>query len=352
MTDRSVAVVHQDSTYAVAAVAEAAARELELRFSLAAKYPRDEGARCASILELVEDPTFAADALYDVERGSETVAGLSVRFTEAALQIWGHVSTVIEILQESETLRIGRVGVTDCQTGTSYTGAVALRKVVERYDAGGRRVLETRTKTKWNRGQKTDVPFYVCAATDDDVRERWENAVSKTFRGLGLRVLPAALRAACFARAKVVAPPAERDRRRKGKRGGERAPAATGTTPPPAADAAQALHARLVAAGLNDSQILALAGDLQRLAPGARRWVEDAAKAIAAGRPLEDFLEARRASVLLARAHERALDLNGGDIEAAEHTMAEAAAAAHCDRRVPTMATAQRVLDVVEGMGR
>lgn len=188
---RDAIAVTDQATYAIAGVQEAKARELELACMLAVKRPRDAKLAESEITGVCHSPRFAKLALYQKPRGNGYIKDLSIRFVEEALRLWGNVRVTTEVVQDADDMRIVKVAIWDLETGTSYSEDCAIRKAVERSKPSGHEIL---SESENKKGQTV----YLCKATDDEVRETTNNAVSRVIRNQGRRLLPRALQAECL----------------------------------------------------------------------------------------------------------------------------------------------------------
>lgn len=182
-SSRAVAMRAETAAVAVAAAAKA---EIEARYVMALKRPRDLDAVRVALLKDCARPGFAERARYRKPIG-KGVEGPSIRFVEAALGRMGNVLVTSPTIYDDESKRIVRVGVTDLETNTSYSKDVTIDKTVERSKlSDGQRPLGQRTNSQ---GKVT----YLVAATDDDLLNKEGALISKAIRTSGLRILPSDL---------------------------------------------------------------------------------------------------------------------------------------------------------------
>jgi len=182
-SSRAVAMRAETAAVAVAAAAKA---EIEARYVMALKRPRDLDAVRVALLKDCARPGFAERARYRKPIG-KGIEGPSIRFVEAALGRMGNVLVTSPTIYDDESKRIVRVGVTDLETNTSYSKDVTIDKTVERSKlSDGQRPLGQRTNSQ---GKVT----YLVAATDDDLLNKEGALISKAIRTSGLRILPSDL---------------------------------------------------------------------------------------------------------------------------------------------------------------
>lgn len=170
--------------------------EVQARFIMAARNPRDPDEVRSRLIRECQRTTFAEGAFYAVPRkgnpppigritGREGfVEGLSVRFAEAAIRISTNIKQIARTTYEDEKQRNVYVAVLDLETNSSYEKDITIPKTVERNKAfEWQTVIAKRTNSAGR-----DV--YVIAATEEELATREASAVSKAFRTLGLRLVP------------------------------------------------------------------------------------------------------------------------------------------------------------------
>lgn len=157
--------------------------QIEARYVMAERHPRDLDVVREKLLKECKRPGFAAVARYlkPVGKGLE---GPSIRFVETAIRLMGNIATEQITIYDDREKRIVRVAVSDCETNTVYFSDVPVEKTVERRSArDGDDVLRTRTNSKGNL-------LYIIAATEDDLLNKQNALVSKAIRSNGLRLVP------------------------------------------------------------------------------------------------------------------------------------------------------------------
>lgn len=172
---------------AATAVAARATAEVQARYVVAARNPRDVLDVRARVLKHCQRPGFAAKARYRKPVGSSHVEGPSIRFVEAALAEYSNVDTdVIVAYEDAEKIQL-RVIVCDLERNITHKAEQVIRKTVERSSVRpGQDVVGQRENTS---GRTT----YIIRATDEDLANKQAAAASKMLRGLGLKILPADL---------------------------------------------------------------------------------------------------------------------------------------------------------------
>lgn len=175
----------ETSTAAVAATARA---EVEARFAVAIRRPRDMDDVRVRVLRECGRTSFAECARYKKPVGKKDgveqfVEGPSIRFVEAALRTMGNVSVEPMALYDDIDKRIVAITVTDLETNTTHKKVIVIQKTVERRFADGRDVLGQRMNS-WGK------PVFIVRATEDEVAIKEAAQISKAIRVCGLRIIP------------------------------------------------------------------------------------------------------------------------------------------------------------------
>jgi len=167
---------------AVAAATSAKAR-IESAFMIALHKPRNVDQSRDRILHACKRPTFAEKVEFAKPVGGKTIKGPSVRFAELALREWGNVMSDIQVLYEDDFIRRSKVMIIDLETNCSFSKEIQIGKTVERRSSKDREVLGERTNTG---GDKV----FIVKATEDELQNKENAAISKAVRNEGLRVIP------------------------------------------------------------------------------------------------------------------------------------------------------------------
>jgi len=183
-------VRHETAAGAVAARARA---EVEARFIMAIKRPRNMDVVRTRLLHECERPGFAEAARYHKPVGNG-IEGPSIRFAEAAIRNMTNLDVQSHTTYDDPTKQILCVTVTDLESNATYSQDVTVQKTVERNSLGrGQKPLGQRTNS---RGQTV----YIVPATDDDILNKTNALISKAVRTLGLRHLPGDILDECMDR--------------------------------------------------------------------------------------------------------------------------------------------------------
>jgi hypothetical protein len=192
------------SEVAAQAVAAAARADIESRFILAKKFPRDLDLVRAALLKECHRPGFAASAIYRKPIGNVKnqrtgkweqgfVEGLSVRFAEAALRHLRNIYvSVVAIFDDSEKT-IQRITVMDLESVSTIAVDITVAKVVERS-----RLREDQEAVA-RRRNAAGKEVFVVAASDDQIMNKVNAGVSKVLRNGVLRLLPGDIADECEA---------------------------------------------------------------------------------------------------------------------------------------------------------
>jgi hypothetical protein len=160
---------------------------VEARYMVAMHRPRDLDVVRARLMADAKRPGFAEVAIYQKPIGKDPEkwpTGPSIRFAEAAIRAMGNcVIEAITIFDDPDR-RIVRVTATDLESNASWSSDSSIQKTVERsYIKDGEAPLSSRLNS-YNK------PVYTVRATDDDILNKVNALLSKSYRTLGLRLVP------------------------------------------------------------------------------------------------------------------------------------------------------------------
>lgn len=164
------------------ALAKQAEAQVQARYLMAMKNPRDMMQARERLLKDCARPVFARKAIYKKPVG-KGVEGPSIRLAEAAARAMTNIITDVMAVYDDTQKRIIRVIASDLEANITFTKDVTVHKAVERSNATGRKVISSRTNSN---GQTT----YLVEATDDEIADRENALASKAIRGCLLRLTP------------------------------------------------------------------------------------------------------------------------------------------------------------------
>ncbi len=168
---------------AATVLAAQAKAQIEARYVMAERHPRDWDVVRERMLKECRRPGFADVARYRKPIG-KGIEGPSIRFAETAIRLMGNVSVDQMTVYDDREKRIVRVTVVDCETNTPYSSDITVEKSVERRSTkDGDEVLRTRQN-------KNGQMLYIIAATEDDLLNKQNALVSKAIRTNGIRLVP------------------------------------------------------------------------------------------------------------------------------------------------------------------
>ena len=189
----SQSIVRANET-ASAAVAAQARAQIEARYIVAMRNPRDWDNVRTKLLKECSRPGFAAVARYRKPVGGSSIEGPSVRFAEAAIRCMGNLAPESMVIWDDTEKRIIRETVTDIESNVSYSADIVVSKTIERqFLKHGQAAISSRTNSE---GKTT----YLINASDDDVLNKQNALVSKVLRTLSLRHLPGDILDDCMAK--------------------------------------------------------------------------------------------------------------------------------------------------------
>ena len=194
---------------ATAALVAKSRADIEARWIMAMKMPRNLDDCRQQIIRECKRPGFADVAVYarpvgrvKNERGEwvqSFAEGLSIRFAEAAMRVLGNMSCEVETIYDGDTDRTVRVTVTDFETNAMWRRDVTVKKTVERRQLKkGQQALGTRLNSYGDQ-------VFIVEATDDEVAVKEAALVSKAARTGILRVVPGGLQDEAMALCKRIA---------------------------------------------------------------------------------------------------------------------------------------------------
>lgn len=177
------AITRANETASTAVAAQARA-QIEARYIVAMRNPRDWDNVRMRLLKECMRPGFAKVARYSKPVAGSKIEGPSIRFAEAAIRCMGNIAPETMVIWDDDDKRIIRVSVTDIENNLPYAADVVISKTVERrFLQDGQVALSSRMNSQ---GKLT----YTVRATEDDLLNKQNAQVSKALRTLALRILP------------------------------------------------------------------------------------------------------------------------------------------------------------------
>lgn len=176
--------IEQRRETATSASSALATASINARYIVAERRPRDWDDVRVKLLKECKRTSFAARAIYSLPRGGKKIEGLTVRFAEAMIRTSGNVAQETRTLYDDPEKRLIKVSVTDLESNACYERDVVIDKTVERSKPGERVIISQRMNS-------ANQPVYIVQCTDDELLAKEGAIISKTFRTLSLRFLPA-----------------------------------------------------------------------------------------------------------------------------------------------------------------
>jgi hypothetical protein len=186
--------IEQRSETASSAVVAQAQAEIQARYAYAKLNPRDDDHVRSRLLRECQRSRFAERAFYSLPRGDKPgritgarnrIEGLSVRFAEAAIRLSGNIAQQSTTKYDDDVKRIVTVLCIDLETNAIYSKDLIIEKTIERKAPKDKAVII---------GQRTNSAgdvVYIVKCTDDELLQKESALISKTFRTLALRLVPA-----------------------------------------------------------------------------------------------------------------------------------------------------------------
>jgi hypothetical protein len=174
--------VTETSTAALSARSRA---EVEARYLIALRNPRNVDQVRQDLLADCKRPRFAEAARYRKPVGGQTIEGPSARFAEAACRAMRNLDVSSVVTFDDPERRTVEVSAADLEANVRHSVDVSITKTVERkFPKKGRPILGTRTNSNGE-------PVYIVEATADELETKVAAAVSKARRNVILLHLPA-----------------------------------------------------------------------------------------------------------------------------------------------------------------
>lgn len=174
-------------TASVALAAQAKA-EVEARYVMALKRPRDIDVFRQQLLKDCKRASFAEIAEYSKPIGGKRVTGASIRFIETALRHYGNCIAASAAVYDDASKRIVRVTVTDLETNFTVPMDITIEKTVERSQP--RKGGDGQAEFLASRRNSNNSITYLVVATEDDMLNKERALISKAIRTNGERLLP------------------------------------------------------------------------------------------------------------------------------------------------------------------
>jgi hypothetical protein len=191
----STAIEAQSETVTSILAARAKA-EVEARYIVAMKRPRDWDTVRDKMISACKRPGFAGSAsekgsAWYIKPGKSNAEGFTIRFAEEARRAMGNIDMTDVVIFEDEQKRIIQVTVTDMENNISGSSTIVVEKTVERsFLNKGEVAISSRINSS---GKIT----HLKAATDDEVLQKQGSMVSKMRRNLILTLLPGDIQDEC-----------------------------------------------------------------------------------------------------------------------------------------------------------
>ncbi len=168
---------------AVIAAAETAKAMIQAAYIVALQRPRNEDQARAKILKACRRPEFAERVEFAKPVGKKKIKGASIRFAELAIREWGNVRANVQVVYEDDHFRRTSVSVIDLETNLQYAVELTIKKTVERKNSKDREVISDRLNSYGD-------TVYIVVATEDELFNKENAAISKAIRTNGLRLIP------------------------------------------------------------------------------------------------------------------------------------------------------------------
>jgi hypothetical protein len=174
---------HLDTSGAAAMVTARA--EVEARFLMAERHPRDWMTVRSRVLQSCERPRFAEGAMYKVPVGGGNYAeGPSIRLAEELHRCAGNLDVRRVLVHDDTERQIWRVTVTDLETNSSESADCDVAKFVER------RELKEGERAASSRRNSTGQMVYLVVADETSLRRKRNGEMSRAKRNAVIALVP------------------------------------------------------------------------------------------------------------------------------------------------------------------
>lgn len=163
------------------ALAQRAEAEIQARYIVAMKRPRNMGLVRQRLLHECERDSFCESAWYNIKNRGE---GFTIGFAQAAKRLLGNLDVRETIVFDDEEQLITEVTVTDIENNNTETSSVIVKKTVERKKLGNGEIAIS------SRVNSYGEVVYTRAATDEEFTPKKNAAVSKAKRNLIIACVP------------------------------------------------------------------------------------------------------------------------------------------------------------------
>lgn len=186
----------QETNVSLVAAAEQSKAIIQAKYFMAERKPRKIKNIRNTLLGYCDEPYFAEDVEYAKKIGGQLVTGLSIRFVEALVQVYGNIDIDCFTVCEDKKQKEIKVVVTDLESNSSVHQSISFAKTVERKNRKNRDVVSDRTNTY---GEKV----YIVKATEEEWLIKEAAIRSKLIRDLCLRLIPPHIKRECQERAQL-----------------------------------------------------------------------------------------------------------------------------------------------------
>lgn len=107
-----------DNNPIVAGEQSRATAEVQAKYVIANKFPRNPFAAYTAIIETCKRPFLAEQAMYAYPRGGKIITGPSIRLAEAMAQCWGHIECGVREISQSGGVSVAEAYAIDLCTNT------------------------------------------------------------------------------------------------------------------------------------------------------------------------------------------------------------------------------------------
>lgn len=177
----------------VSMVQQLATAQIQSRYMMAARFPRNIDQVRQEMLKECQRPSFCTPdeskngssiAIYRVPRAKTNIEGVTIRFAEMSARSYRNLGIEVQGIGEDQGMKRYQVVCTDYETNLFFTEMVDVPKSIERSYAKDTDVVLSQRTNSYNK------PVYTVIGTDDDLAMKRNALISKATRNLIMKHIP------------------------------------------------------------------------------------------------------------------------------------------------------------------
>lgn len=187
----------------VSMVQQLATAQIQSRYMMAARFPRNIDQVRQEMLKECQRPSFCTPdeskngssiAIYRVPRAKTNIEGVTIRFAEMSARSYRNLGIEVQGIGEDQGMKRYQVVCTDYETNLFFTEMVDVPKSIERSYAKDTDVVLSQRTNSYGK------PVFTVIGTDDDLAMKRNALISKATRNLIMKHIPGWLVEECVDR--------------------------------------------------------------------------------------------------------------------------------------------------------